>query len=54
MGGDLTLAWDVIQPLIMVGVTLGVTFAVLFGFIRIGYKFAPYIVIAALLVWFFS
>jgi hypothetical protein len=54
MGGDLTLAWDVLLPLIMFGVTLGVTFAVIFGFIKIGWKFAPYIVIASFLVWFFS
>jgi prepilin signal peptidase PulO-like enzyme (type II secretory pathway) len=54
MGGDLTLAWDYLLPLIMLGVTVGVTFAVIFGFIKVGFKFAPYIVIAALLVWFFS
>jgi len=54
MGGDLTLAWDYLLPLIMFGVTVGVTFAVIFGFIKVGFKFAPYIVIAALLVWFFS
>ena len=54
MGGDLTLAWDILLPLIMFGVTVGVTFAVVFGFIKVGWKFAPYIVIASFLVWFFS
>lgn len=54
MGGDLYYAWDILTPLIMLGVTIGVTISVIFGFIRLGWKFAPYIVIAALLVWFFS
>lgn len=54
MGGDFQLAWDVLQPLIMFGVTVGVSLAVIFGFIKIGFKLAPYIVVGALLVWFFS
>jgi len=54
MGGDFYTAWDVLQPLIMIGVTLGVSLAVIFGFIRIGFKWAPWIVAAAMMVWFFS
>jgi len=54
MGGDFQLAWDALLPLIMLGVTLGVTLAVVFGFIKVGFRFAPYIVIGALLVWFLS
>ena len=54
MGGDLQLAWDVLLPLIMLGVTIGVTLSVVFGFAKIGLKFAPYIVVGALLIWFFN
>ena len=54
MGGDFQLAWDALQPLIMLGVTVGVSLAVIFGFIKIGFKLAPYIVVGALLVWFLS
>lgn len=54
MGGDFGLAWDYLLPLIMLGVTIGVTLSVVFGFARIGFKFAPYIVIGAMLIWFFS
>ena len=54
MGGDFGLAWDGLVPLIMLGVTIGVTISVVFGFVRLGWKFAPYIVGAAFLVWFLS
>ena len=54
MGGDFGLAWDFLLPLIMFGVTIGVTLSVVFGFMKIGWKFAPYIVAGAMLVWFFS
>lgn len=54
MGGDFGLAWDFLLPLIMFGVTIGVTISVVFGFAKLGIKFAPYIVAGALLVWFFS
>ena len=54
MGGDLGLAWDVLQPLIYWGVTAGVVLAIIFGAIKIGWKFAPWIVGLAFLVWFFS
>jgi prepilin signal peptidase PulO-like enzyme (type II secretory pathway) len=54
MGGDFQLAWDVLLPLIMLGVTIGVTFAVISGFVKLGWKFAPYIIVGAFLVWFFS
>jgi len=54
MGGDVGLAWDVLQPLILLGVTIGVVLAVVFGFIKIGFQYAPWIAIAAFLVWFLS
>lgn len=54
MGGDFGLAWDFLLPLIMLGVTIGVTLSVVFGFAKIGLKFAPYIVVGALLIWFFN
>lgn len=54
MGGDLAMAWDVLVPLIMFGFTIGVVLAVIFGAIKIGWQFAPYIFAFALLVWFLS
>lgn len=54
MGGDFGLAWDFLVPLIVMGLTIGVTLSVIFGFVKIGWKFAPYIVAGAFLVWFFS
>lgn len=54
MGGDFALAWDYLLPLIMLGVSIGVTLSVVFGFAKIGLKFAPYIVVGAMLIWFFS
>jgi hypothetical protein len=52
MGGDIGTAWDVLLPLIMTGVTVGVVFAVVFGFVRIGWQYAPWICVAAFLIWF--
>ena len=43
MGGDLSLAWEALVPLIAVGFTIGVVLAVIFGAIKIGWNFAPYI-----------
>ena len=54
MGGDFGLAWDVLVPLIMLGFTIGIVLAVVFGAIKIGWQFAPWIFLGALLVWFFS
>lgn len=54
MSGDIQLAWDALQPLIVLGFTIGVVLAVIGGAIRMGWKFAPYIVLFALLVWFFG
>ena len=54
MGGDFGLAWDVLVPLIVLGFTIGVVFAVLVGAIKIGWQYAPWIFAGALLVWFLS
>jgi len=54
MSGDFNLAWEALQPLIMFGVTVGVSLAVIVGFARLGWKYAPYLIAAAILVWFFS
>lgn len=54
MGGDLDLAMVAFESLIMIGVTIGIVLAVIFGAIRIGWQFAPWIFVGALLVWFFG
>jgi hypothetical protein len=54
IGGDFGLAWDVLVPLITLGFTIGVVLAIVFGAIKIGWQFAPWLFIGALLVWFFG
>ena len=46
--------WSVLQPLIIMGITAGVVLAVVFGSIRIGWKFAPWIVALGLLILFIN
>ncbi len=46
--------WSVLQPLIILGITAGVVLAVIFGSIRIGWKFAPWIVVLGLLILFLN
>jgi len=54
MNGDISLAWDMLQYLIIVGFVIGVVLAVVGGAIRIGWQFAPWIFIGAMLLWFFG
>ena len=54
MGGSFDLAWMTLEPLIIMGFTIGIVLAILFGAIRIGWQLAPYIFVGALLVWFFG
>jgi len=51
---DLQMMWDVIVPLIITGFCIGVVFSVIAGSIRIGWKFAPYILVFAFLIWWIS
>lgn len=50
MAGDFQLLWD----LVIVGFVIGVFLAVLFGAIRVGWQFAPWIIIGAGLLWLFG
>lgn len=43
--------WDIISVLAVVGLMLGIVFAVLIGAIRIGWRLAPWIVTAAFIIW---
>ena len=54
MGGDLNMAWEALQPLIVAGFTIGVVLAVLVGAIRVGWALAPWILIGAGLILFFG
>ena len=54
MGGDFQVAWDALQPLVIAGVSIGVIIAILAGSIRLGWKFAPYIIAVAVAIWFFG
>ena len=54
MGGDFNLAWEILYPLIMCGFVVGFVLAIIFGAIKVGWKFAPWIFIGSFLVWFLS
>ena len=54
MAGDLTMAWDALSVLIVMGFTIGIVIAVVVGAIRLGWQLAPYVFIGAALVWFFG
>jgi hypothetical protein len=45
---------DLLQQLVIWGVTAGVALAVVVGFMRLGFKYAPYIALAAFLVYMLS
>jgi hypothetical protein len=46
--------WDIISVLLVFGLMLGIAGAVFIGALRIGWQLAPWIVIAAFVVWFMS
>lgn len=46
--------WEMLQGLMTLGIIIGIVFAVIFGSIKLGWKFAPWIVGASMLVWFLS
>jgi hypothetical protein len=54
MGGEFDLAWSAFEMLAFIGVTIGLVCAVVFGFIKLGFQYAPWIVGAAMLVWLFG
>tara|TARA_B110000879_G_scaffold191140_1_gene256034 strand:+ start:1331 stop:1519 length:189 start_codon:yes stop_codon:yes gene_type:complete len=59
---ELATMWDVIVPLIITGICIGIVFSVIAGSIKIGLKLAPYIVLFnstmivlfSLVVWWFN
>ena len=46
--------WSVLEPIIIMGIDHEVVLAVIFGSIRIGWKFAPWIVVLGLLILFLN
>ncbi len=54
MDGNLELAWDVLQVLLVIGFMLGVIAAVVGGAFKIGSQFAWVVVLVAAIVWFIS
>ena len=51
---ELATMWDVIVPLVITGICIGIVFSVIAGSIKIGLKLAPYIVLFSLVVWWFN
>jgi|TARA_B100000073_G_C23524031_1_gene489229 hypothetical protein len=54
MDGNLELAWTTIEILAFIGVMFGIVLAIVFGFAKLGYQYAPWIVAIALLIWYFQ
>jgi len=54
MDGNLELAWTTIEILALIGVMFGIVLAIIFGFAKLGYQYAPWIVAIALLIWYFQ
>ena len=51
---QLTNMWDVISVLVVFGLMIGISAAVIIGAVRIGWQLAPWIVVGAFLVWWLS
>ena len=43
--------WNILVPLIMLGMAFGIVFAIISGSIKLGWQLAPYIVVFSLIVW---
>jgi len=43
--------WNAIQPLIIMGFTIGLVFAIVFGAIKLGWRYAPFVFAVATIVW---
>jgi len=54
MNGNFELAWTTLQWLLIAGFSIGIIFAVTGGAIKLGWKYAPYVVAFAFIVWFFG
>ena len=54
MDGNLELAWTTIEILAFIGVMLGVVVGIVFGFAKLGFQYAPFIVAVAVLIWYFQ
>tara|TARA_B100000405_G_C16553389_1_gene362952 strand:- start:125 stop:289 length:165 start_codon:yes stop_codon:yes gene_type:complete len=54
MDGNFDLAWTTIEWLALIGVMFGIVLAIVFGFAKLGFQYAPWIVAVALIIWFFQ
>jgi|DEB0MinimDraft_10_1074344.scaffolds.fasta_scaffold191043_2 hypothetical protein len=54
MGGDLQLALDVISILAVLGVSIGIFLSIVFGFIKFGFQYSLWIVLASLVIWYIT
>ena len=51
---ELQIMWDMIVPLIIAGISIGIVLSIVAGSIKIGWKLAPYIVLISLVIWYIS
>ena len=54
MNGDYQLAWSIIEPLIWLGLGIGLVMAIMFGAIKLGWTYAPWLIAGCALVWFLA
>ena len=51
---ELEIMWNIMLPLIVIGLCLGILFSFVAGSIKLGWKFAPYIIVFGFIVWWFN
>lgn len=54
MNGDFDLAWQLFQYLVIIGFSIAIVFAVVFGVTKFAINNAVYVVIIAALIWYFG
>tara|TARA_Y100000592_G_scaffold94554_1_gene159520 strand:- start:563 stop:727 length:165 start_codon:yes stop_codon:yes gene_type:complete len=49
---ELQIMWDMIVPLIIAGISIGIVLSIVAGSIKIGWKLAPYLIVISLIIWY--
>ncbi len=49
---ELQIMWDMIVPLIIAGISIGLVLSIVAGSIKIGWKLAPYLIVISLIIWY--
>ena len=49
---ELQIMWDMIVPLIIAGISIGIVLSIVAGSIKIGWKLAPYLIVISFIIWY--